>query len=88
MIMIIDYDFLSYVIFDQQLKITFRKSSGPAEKIHFPLFTHSPAKKCEAPPLLTLEIFQPFNFYSLIDIHFVSVIGMIYYLMIFNRFCQ
>ena len=28
MIMIIDYNFLSYVIFDQQLKITFRKSSG------------------------------------------------------------
>ena len=28
MIMITDYDFLSYVIFDQQLKITFRKSSA------------------------------------------------------------
>ena len=28
-IMIIDYDVLSYVIFDQQLKITFRKSSAP-----------------------------------------------------------
>ena len=27
-----DYDFLSYVIFGQQLKITFRKSSGPSSK--------------------------------------------------------
>ena len=27
---------LSYVIFDQQLKITFRKLSGPPEKIHYP----------------------------------------------------
>ena len=39
MIMIVAgiYIFLSYVIFDQQLKITFRKSSGPPEKIHSPL---------------------------------------------------
>ena len=29
MIIIVDYDFSSYVIFDQLLKITFRKSSGP-----------------------------------------------------------
>ena len=28
-VMIIDHDFLSYVIFDQQLEITFRKPSGP-----------------------------------------------------------
>ena len=47
MIMITDYDFLSYVIFDQQLKITFRKSSGSPEKIH------SPPKnaKSASPPL-------------------------------------
>ena len=41
--------FLSYVIFDQQLKITFRKS------IHSPLFTHSPPppknSKSSSPPL-------------------------------------
>ena len=36
--------FLSYVIFDQQLKITFRTSSGPLEKIHSPLLTHSHLK--------------------------------------------
>ena len=29
MIMITDHDLLSYVIFDQQLKITFRKSTPP-----------------------------------------------------------
>ena len=54
MIMITDYDFLSYVIFDQQLKITFRKSSGPPEKIHSPLFTHLPPKnsKSASPPFL------------------------------------
>ena len=53
MIMIIDYNFLSYVIFDQQLKITFRKSSGPPEKTHSPLFTHSHPKnsKSESLPL-------------------------------------
>ena len=49
--------FLSYVIFDQQLKITFRKS------IHSPLFTHSPPplkiQKVQVPPFLpTLKIFQ------------------------------
>ena len=60
-----DYDYcynLSYVIFDQQLKITFRKSSGPPEKVHPPLFTHSPRKiqKVQVPPFLpTLKIFQP-----------------------------
>ena len=61
MIMIIDYDFLSYVIFDQQLKITFKKSLGPPEKIHSLLFTHSPPKnpKSVSPTiLLTLKIFQ------------------------------
>ena len=35
MIRAIIYIFL-YVIFDQQLKITFRKSSGPPKKIHSP----------------------------------------------------
>ena len=41
------------MIFDQQLKITFRKSSGPLEKIHSPFFTHSPPKKSKSasPPL-------------------------------------
>ena len=36
-----------YVIFHQKLNITFEKSSAltlPLEKIHFPLFTHSPLK--------------------------------------------
>ena len=40
MIIVLIYFFLSYVIFDQQLKITFRKSSAPPpppEKIHSPL---------------------------------------------------
>ena len=41
-IMITDYVFLSYVTFDQQLEINFRKSSGPPEKIYSPFFTHSP----------------------------------------------
>ena len=45
MIMAIDYDFLSYVIFDQHLKITFRKSSTPP-----------PPKKSTAPFLLTLPL--------------------------------
>ena len=40
MIIVLIYFFLSYVIFDQQLKITFRKSPAPPpppEKIHSPL---------------------------------------------------
>ena len=46
--------FLSYVIFDQQFKIAFRKSSAPAPLKIFPLFTHSPLKieKVEVPPFL------------------------------------
>ena len=43
MIIAIIYIFLSYVIFDQQLKITFRKSSAPPpypEKIQSPLFAN------------------------------------------------
>ena len=61
MIIAIIYIFLSHVIFDQQLKITFRKSSAlppPAlENIHSLLFTHSPLKSL----LLwsTLKIFHP-----------------------------
>ena len=38
MIIAIIYIFLSYVIFDQQLKMTIRKSSGPPEKIYSPFF--------------------------------------------------
>ena len=53
--MIIDYDFLSYVTFDQQLKITFRKSSGPPEKVHSPLKN---SKSASPSFLLTLKIFQ------------------------------
>ena len=56
MITIIDYDFWSYVIFDQQLKITLRKSPFRPlpEKVHSPLFTHSPLKhsKSASPPPL------------------------------------
>ena len=58
------YIFLFYLIFDQQLKITFRKSSAPApEKIHSPLFAHFPLKiqiqKVQVSLLFpTLKIFQ------------------------------
>ena len=48
MIIAVIYIFLSSVIFDQQLKITFRKSLAPSPwKNHSPLFTHSlpPPKK-------------------------------------------
>ena len=59
--MIIDYDFLSYVIFDQQFKITFRKSSSPPLKKSTPPFLLTPPpppprppskkiKKCKPPP--------------------------------------
>ena len=37
--------FLSYVIFDQQLKITFRKSLGPPLKKSTPPFLLTPAHK-------------------------------------------
>ena len=47
MIIAIIYIFLSYVIFDQQLKITFRKSSGLPH-------THTHLKK--STPLLLLSI--------------------------------
>ena len=46
-VMIIDYDFLSYVIFDQQLKITFRKSSTPP-----PLKKSTPPFYSPPPPRL------------------------------------
>ena len=42
------------MMFDQQLKITIRKSSAlPPEKIHSPFITHSPPKnsKSLSPPL-------------------------------------
>ena len=60
MIMIIDYDFLSYVIFDQQLKITFSKSSAlPPEKICSPLFNHLPLKMEKVPPFCKQKFFEP-----------------------------
>ena len=40
MIIAVIFIFLSYVMFDQQLKIL----RSPPEKIHSPLFTHSPPK--------------------------------------------
>ena len=55
MILGIIYIFLLYVIFHQQLKITFRKSSATPpslKKIHSPIFTHSFPKnlKSASPP--------------------------------------
>ena len=44
MIIAIIHIFLILLMFDQQLQITFKKSSGPTEKIHLPLFTHSSLK--------------------------------------------
>ena len=46
------YIFLFYVIFDQQLKSTFRKSSGP-ERIHYPL----KLEKVQVPPFCQHWIF-------------------------------
>ena len=43
-IAIISIFFLSYEVFDQQLKIIFRKSSCLPEKIHPHLFTPPPVK--------------------------------------------
>ena len=64
MIIVIIYVlFLSYMILDQQLRITCRKSSIPPEKIHYPLFTQSPPPKIQNvqvhPFLPTLKMFQP-----------------------------
>ena len=62
MITAIIYFFLSYVIFDQQLKITFRKSSGPHLKKSAPPFLLTPPLKLlkvRVPPFLpTLKIFS------------------------------
>ena len=44
MIIAIIHIFLILLMFDQQLQITFKKSSGPTEKIHLLLFTHSSLK--------------------------------------------
>ena len=66
MILGIIYIFLLYVIFHQQLKITFRKSSATPpslKKIHSPIFTHSFPKNLKSvspPPFLpTLKFFNP-----------------------------
>ena len=51
MIIVIIYIFLSYVIFDQQLKITFRKSSTSSlKKIHLPHFPPLEIQKVHKPP--------------------------------------
>ena len=50
------YIFLSYVIFDQQLKITFRKSSTSRWKN--PLSPKNSKSASPSPFLLTLKIFQ------------------------------
>ena len=55
MIRAIIYIFLSYVIFDQQLKITFRKSSGPPKKIH-------------SPPLKIQKLQIPYNIKKFLDL--------------------
>ena len=49
MIIAIIYIFLSYVIFDQQLKITFRKSltHPPIEKIHSPFLLGGGGGHCD-----------------------------------------
>ena len=44
MVIAIIYIFLSYVIFDQQLKITFRKSSVPLKKSNSPFLLTPPLK--------------------------------------------
>ena len=65
MIIAIIYIFLSYVIFDQQLKIIFRKSSeppSPPKKSTPPFLLNPPLKiqKVQVPPFLpTLKTFQP-----------------------------
>ena len=56
-IITIIYVFLSYVLFDQQLKITFRKSPPPPpEKIHSPL----KVQKVQAPLFANTENFSAF----------------------------
>ena len=56
MIIAIIYIFLTYVMFDQQLKITFRKSPDPLKKIPTPL----KIQNLQVPTVLpTLKIFWP-----------------------------
>ena len=54
MIIAIIHIFLSYVIFDQQLKLLSENPQPPPEKIHSVLFTHSPPpvkiQKVQVPP--------------------------------------
>ena len=50
MIIALIYIFLSYVMFDQHLKITLRKSSVPSEKVRFLFFTHPPPPPPPPPP--------------------------------------
>ena len=50
MIIALIYIFLSYVMFDQHLKITLRKSSVPSEKVRFLFFTHPPPPPPTPPP--------------------------------------
>ena len=61
MIIAIIYIFLSYMIFDQQLKITFRKFSTPLKKSLPPFYSLLPLKmqKVQVPPFC-----QPWKFFS------------------------
>ena len=56
MIIAIIYIFLTYVMFDQQLKITFRKSPDPLKKIPTPLKIQNLQVTTVLP---TLKIFWP-----------------------------
>ena len=58
MIIAVIYIFLCYVIFDEQLKINFKRSSDTPKKIHSLLFTHSPPKtsKIASPPPIFVNI--------------------------------
>ena len=60
MILAIIYFFLSYEIIDQQLKISFRKSPHPPEKICSVFILSPPLKtqKVQVPFLPTIKIFQ------------------------------
>ena len=54
-IMIIAIIYIFFILGDiwSTVENTFRKSSAPPEKIHFPIFTHYPLKiqKVQVPPL-------------------------------------
>ena len=60
MITAIIYTFLSYAIFHQQMKITFRKSSSPLKKSIPPFYSLSPLKikKCKSPLFANTDIFS------------------------------